>query len=95
MVLIPFVENAFKHSSIEKIKDVYITINLTTTDNELTFKIENSILNKHAVKDEVGGIGLENVKRRLSILYPNKHELNIQEFDDRFKVSLKIKHHEV
>jgi len=91
MVLIPFVENAIKHSYIERIKDAFIHIFLKVTAEQIHFKIENSIPEKSIQKDGVGGIGLENVRKRLAIIYPNNHELLIKEDRPIFKVELTIK----
>ncbi|WP_299780940.1 histidine kinase [uncultured Formosa sp.] len=90
MLLIPFVENAFKHSNIEKIKDTFITIYIETGAHCILFKIENSIPEAPINKDALGGIGLENVKKRLAILYPNSHDLKITTVNNTFSVSLKL-----
>ncbi len=92
MLLIPFVENAFKHSNIEKINNTFIKINITTNKDSISFRIENSVGKKEVVKDSVGGIGVENVKKRLSILYPEKHSLEIYENENLFKVELNLKY---
>lgn len=73
MLFIPFMENALKHSNIEKRKGAFIRIRIRATKSEIHFEIENSIPQEAIQKDDVGGIGLENVKRRLEILYPQKH----------------------
>ena len=91
MILIPFVENALKHSHIERIKDAYIHIFLSVTKDVIHFKIDNSIPSKKINKDKIGGIGLENVRKRLAILYPNHHQLNINQKEDTFEVELIIK----
>ncbi len=91
MVLIPFVENALKHSYIEKIKNAFISIVLKVTKGMIVFEIENSIPEMAINKDEVGGIGMENVRKRLTIIYPGNHELLITEKADTFKVALTIK----
>ncbi|MDO6492483.1 MULTISPECIES: sensor histidine kinase [unclassified Cellulophaga] len=90
MLLIPFVENAIKHSNIEQRKDTFITINLSADKENINFKVENSIADKDILKDEVGGIGLDNVKKRLEILYPNKHTLSISKTSGIFKVELNL-----
>lgn len=91
MLLIPFVENAFKHSNIEKIKDSFIRITITNSEDKITFKMENTVPSKYNTKDNVGGIGIANVKKRLSILYPKRHHLKIEENDGIFKVKLNLK----
>ncbi len=93
LVLIPFVENAFKHVSVHRDLDNWINVQLDLKGQDLEFVVENSI-EKDVVSDEavkVGGLGLPNVKRRLDLLYPNKHNLKIEETEDKYKVSLKLK----
>ncbi|WP_276390990.1 sensor histidine kinase [Eudoraea chungangensis] len=77
MLFIPFMENALKHSNIEKRQGTFIKIAIKATNAEVQLRIENSIPKETIYKDKVGGIGLENVKRRLQILYPQKHTLHI------------------
>lgn len=93
MLLIPFVENAFKHSNIEKIKDTFIKISLDTRLDVIVFKIENTFSKTLVQKDTIGGIGIENTKRRLAILYPNQYALTIDEKEGVFKVELKLNLH--
>ncbi len=90
MLFIPFMENALKHGNIEKIKDVFIRMKIDADKDRVLFEIENSKPQVPVVKDEVGGIGIENVKKRLAIVYPNRHELLINETSQAFKVNLKI-----
>jgi LytS/YehU family sensor histidine kinase len=90
MLFIPFVENAFKHSHIEKHGDSFISILVNTSSNTIELEIENSQPKSAINKDDVGGIGIENVKKRLSILYPEKHQLNIIESSERFKINLNL-----
>lgn len=90
MLLIPFVENAFKHSRIEDLENGWIDIRLSTDDHQVMFEVKNSLPREGFTKDKVGGIGLENVKRQLELIYPGNHELNIEKKDDTFEVFLKI-----
>ncbi|MGO4818575.1 sensor histidine kinase [Flavobacterium sp. W22_SRS_FP1] len=90
MLLIPFVENAFKHSNIQNIGESFININLHSTSDSIVFEIENSFKKGPISKDGVGGIGVRNVKKRLSLLYPDTHILEITENSDTFKVKLKM-----
>jgi two-component system LytT family sensor kinase len=86
MLLLPFVENAFKHG--KQIKGVVrINITLKVDKNELNFRVENSAIKKEHSKS---GIGLENIKKRLEMLYPEKHILEISQNGELFKVNLKI-----
>lgn len=94
MLLIPFVENAFKHG-IGMIKDPEIDIDLTSNEkNELFFHVSNKYNpDSSQVKDKTSGIGLVNVQRRLNILYGDKHDLTIRKDTERFTVSLKLDLH--
>ena len=94
MILIPFLENALKHSNIEKITDTFINLKINATENNIDFELENSKPEFKIVKDDVGGIGIENVKKRLAILYPGRHELVINETAQTFKVNLKLQLHD-
>jgi two-component system LytT family sensor kinase len=86
LLLLPFVENAFKHG-IEN-NSRWITIDLKVTGKLLDLKVENSFDSKLLVKNE--GIGLKNVRRRLELSYPQKHIITVEEDNLVFKVDLKI-----
>lgn len=88
MLFIPFIENALKHSHIEDIEHNWVNIQMELKDRDLFFWVTNSIPAQTIQKDLIGGIGLENVKRRLSILYPNRHDLSIQSTPDEYSVQL-------
>lgn len=90
MLFIPYVENALKHSNIDDRKNSFINIKIDADLKNIDFEIENSKPKKAIIKDSVGGIGLENVRKRLAILYPEKHELKIHETDSSFKVKLHL-----
>lgn len=90
LLFVPFIENAFKHSKVEDIEKGWIKISVETLQKNIIFKISNSKPIKSIQKDKVGGIGLNNVKRQLELLYPNKHELSIHDDTDKFDVFLKI-----
>ena len=91
LLLIPFVENAFKHSQIEDLKKGFIHIQLESNTRTFSFKVTNSVPKTNYSKDQVGGIGLVNVRKRLSLLYPERHELLIQSNRDEFFTHLKLK----
>ena len=91
MLLNPFIENAFKHGiSFRAPSWIYIT--LTHDAQHLYFKVHNSIHPKadNTLDDNSHGIGLENVKKRLGLIYPNRHTLEIQNSDHDFFVSLVV-----
>tara|TARA_B100000795_G_scaffold263478_1_gene242697 strand:- start:649 stop:1599 length:951 start_codon:yes stop_codon:yes gene_type:complete len=86
MLLIPFVENSFKHGQL--IKGVLqITIHLKVDKNNLLFTVKNASKNKEDLKK---GIGIENIKKRLEIMYAEKHELEIIDENKTFNVALKV-----
>lgn len=91
MIFIPFIENAYKHGS-KKAKPPGIIINMKIDNNHLLFYIKNSLTKRidKQNKDEIGGIGLSNVKRRLQLLYPKRHILTIDETKDTFIVKLTL-----
>ena len=90
MLFIPFVENAFKHGVVIG-KSSNIDIALSVNYNELTFSCTNAD-HSHVEKmnGDSSGVGLDNVKRRLHLLYPGKHQLQITKADNQYKVELKI-----
>jgi hypothetical protein len=88
MLLIPFVENAFKHGS-RSVASPGILINLDIGSHEIRFDVSNHIRKNPAIsRDQVGGIGLTNIRRRLNLLYPGKHQLIINSGDELFHVTL-------
>jgi two-component system, LytTR family, sensor kinase len=88
MLLIPFVENAFKHGISLQGKS-WIKIDLTRIDNVLFFEVKNSVhTNKGNLEKGKSGIGLSNVKDRLKLQYPDKHLLKIDETENEFTVKL-------
>lgn len=90
LLLIPFVENAFKHG-VSYQDEAEIIINLSALGNTLVFTVENKIFgNREEFSDQGSGIGLKNVIRRLDLLYPGKHELTILDKNNCYKIDLVI-----
>lgn len=87
MLLVPFVENAFKHG-ISYTEESFIDIDVTTTNDMIRLIVKNSHFKERVA--ERGGIGLDNVLKRLALLYENRHEINISETENQFIVDLKI-----
>ena len=86
MLLIPFVENAFKHG-VGFVKNPYIKVQLSFQNGSLAFNVENKIGKLlEDQKDESSGIGLKNVTRRLELLYPDMHQIDVIQDDTIFKV---------
>ena len=90
LLLIPFVENTFKHISHFKDQPNFIRIELDRIDGQMYFEAENSTEPPGHTGDHQG-IGLNNVKRRLALLYPGRHWLEITGTEHCFKVTLRIK----
>ncbi|MCF6279273.1 MAG: sensor histidine kinase [Flavobacteriaceae bacterium] len=94
MLLIVFVENAFKHLSKELKSTVQIEIN--NTNDSLCFTCKNSFnkteTNKKQLESNKSGIGLQNARKRLNLIYPNNHKLTISNATDFYIVELKITH---
>lgn len=95
-VLMPFVENAFKHVSQRRNRPNWIALNLSLTGDDLEFTLSNSTsANTNGAEIiHYGGIGLRNVQRRLDLLYPGRYQLSILHADDVFRVVLRVGLHE-
>jgi len=90
MLLIPFVENAFKHGN-KSGTNPGIRINLQVEPDRIIFEVVNNMKsNPNPSEDPVGGIGMQNIQRRLDLLYPGKHSLLITHDKDIFNVKLII-----
>lgn len=90
-ILMPFLENSFKHLSTHSIKSNWIHLNINMENDTLIFLLKNStsnddLLSKEAV--EYGGLGLKNVKRRLDLIYPQAYQLDIDTENDNFELKL-------
>ena len=91
LLLLPIIENCFKHGVNKSIGQSWIRIDVSAKEKTLVFKIENSIEAENLVViNQNGGLGLKNVKRRLELLYPNTHEFNIYQEANSFLIVLKI-----
>lgn len=91
MLLIPFVENAFKHGMGRKENSrMLICLRIEPLLSQLQFSVENDIAGSQNSKDESSGIGLKNVSRRLELLYPNKYTLATLAEHETFTANLKI-----
>ena len=89
MLLIPFVDNSFKHGLSSSIGDGYVYVSLTMERKNLHFQVKNSKPQPESRdKTEMPGMGLENVKRRISLLYPDKHQLHIADNPESYCVEL-------
>lgn len=87
MLLLPFVENSFKHGSLID-GTLKINIQLTANSNVIDFRIENTNSEHNTLQQ---GIGLENIQKRLELLYANQYQLHIKNQDLTFSVQLHLK----
>ena len=90
LLLIPFVENAFKHISHHGDKTNFVKVDMSRSNGTLHFTVENSKDDRLKITEEHGGIGLNNVKRRLELLYPGVYELLLTDKDGLYKIDLKL-----
>jgi len=94
MLLIPFVENAFKHNIDWTLNDFYVKIELFSTNDKLIFRIENSKSKQKRTSSEElienSGIGINNVQTRLELLYKNKYTLKIKDELNFYQVDLTL-----
>lgn len=91
LILIPFVENAFKHGASNDRTKPVISIYVTINNNCIKLQVKNSIPSHKSSNNEVSkGIGLDNIKRQLDLIYPNSHKLTIENSDFEYKVNLNL-----
>ena len=95
LLLIPFVENSFKHGASKMITQPWVTLNIKIEDNIIYFIIKNSQPLTTETVTTKGNIGLKNVTKRLELLYPGNHELKIVSEPDSFSVYLSLQLHDL
>lgn len=94
MVFIPFIENAFKHTTNKKL-DNAITINILITNEIIELICINKFNDNAPLKQEIGGIGNDLIQKRLHLIYPEKHTLQITNENNLYSVKLTIEHGKV
>ena len=93
LLFIPFIENCFKHGVNKSLENSVVHLHMKLENSKIWFQIRNSKpadLNSLESANDVGGIGLENIKRRLKLLYPGKHHLEIRDKSDEYIVNLEL-----
>jgi sensor histidine kinase YesM len=97
LLLLPFIENSFKHGAGDNMNTIEITILLTVEEHQLTFMVQNKKADNISSKSSdpyrhIGhnGVGVENIKRRLKLIYGDEYQLNIKDEPERYTVTLSI-----
>ncbi|HMJ69181.1 MAG TPA: histidine kinase [Cyclobacteriaceae bacterium] len=88
LLLLPFVENSFKHGAYMAEDQAWVSLTIVLKDDQFVFKLING--KNTQAKPPTSGIGLANVKKRLNLLYPQSHDLRISEDEETFVVSLTL-----
>lgn len=89
-IFLPLIENAFKHGISKIINNAYLHAHLIIEHHEIWFKLENNKLN-FLPTDEYSGIGLSNLKQRLSLIYPDRHTLSVADNQNIYKTELHLR----
>lgn len=90
LLLIPLAENCFKHSDLAENEKGFVYLELLVKEDRLIFHTDNSYNPLQRQKDEQGGVGLENIRRRLALQYPNRHQLTIEKAANHFSIQLEL-----
>jgi LytS/YehU family sensor histidine kinase len=89
LLLLPFVENCFKHGTSQMLDQPWISLHIDLNGTHMNMKLLNGKLSHETVAQNAG-IGIENVRQRLELIYPGKHELTITNEGEIFIVNLRI-----
>ena len=95
LILVVFIENAFKHSQASQTDNIEIDIKIELDGDDLLFLCRNNYMPVQRIGELQKGIGLENVKKRLELLYPDAHELEISALESIHEVKLNMKLHKL
>lgn len=90
LLLLPLVENCFKHGTSQVLEQPWVHLQASIVDEQLHMKLLNGKVNEDTGNATASGIGIKNVRERLSLLYPGKHELTITSEEEVFIVNLKV-----
>lgn len=89
LLLLPFVENSFKHGARHQLDRVWVTLHMEVVNQTLAFRLINS-KSGNVSTGKSTGIGLQNIRKRLELIYPNNHQLKISDTEDAFIVNLVV-----
>lgn len=90
LLLIPFVENSFKHGTSQMLNQPWINLHICIKGNKLLFSLSNSRPPLPISSNGKNGIGLKNVQKRLHLLYPQRHQLNVTSQDETYTVYMEL-----
>ncbi len=90
LLLLPLIENCFKHGTSNMLEQPWISLHITLHEKQMQMKLVNGKINEPVQKEQSLGIGIQNVEKRLNLLYPEKYELAITHDEEVFIVNLKI-----
>ncbi|MGC4100371.1 sensor histidine kinase [Ferruginibacter sp.] len=90
LILLPFVENSFKHGVSEQLEQCWVNLQMHAERNSFTLNLSNS-RNAEPVKTNAGGIGLQNIRKRLDLMYPGNYTMTINEEPEIYAVKLQMK----
>lgn len=93
LLLLPFVENCFKHGTSHLLEQAWIRLAISLNGNKMRMTLINAKLPGHEQEKQISGTGIANVRKRLELLYPGRHELVITEEEDVFIVNLRVELH--
>jgi LytS/YehU family sensor histidine kinase len=90
LLVLPLIENCFKHGTSQILDQPWINLQIIIKENELRMKLLNGKSDQAPVSKSASGIGIHNVEKRLELLYPGKYDLTITNDEDVFIVNLRI-----
>lgn len=90
LLLLPFIENCFKHGTSHMLENPWVNLTIELKDKTLVMKLMNGKANVNGTNSQKSGIGINNVRQRLELLYKNKYDLHIREEEEVFVVDLRI-----
>jgi LytS/YehU family sensor histidine kinase len=90
LLMIPFVENCFKHGASQVLGDPWVRLQIRTGGDQLDFRLSNNRPPGAAVGNGKSGIGLKNIRQRLDLLYPHRYHLEIQSAGEVFSVRMVV-----
>ena len=89
-IILPIIENAFKYG-VDNLNNSFISIDILVENQQLDLQVVNKVVQRPSMLRKESGIGLNNIKRRLEILYPNHHQFSSDENNEVFSVKMQIK----